>query len=74
MHPLLRQASRPEGACGLRNEVNKNLNSVEKIRKFLVAEEPFTYENRLLTQTFKVKKDQVYLKFEELINKFYSKL
>ena len=56
------------------DEVNKNLNSVEKIRKFLVAEEPFTYENRLLTQTFKVKKDQVYLKFEELINKFYSKL
>ena len=38
------------------DEVNKNLNSVEKIRKFLVAEEPFTYENNLLTQTFKVKK------------------
>ena len=48
------------------DEVNKNLNSVEKIRKFLVVEEPFTYENNLLTQTFKVKKKEVYLKYEKL--------
>ncbi len=56
------------------DEVNKNLNSVEKIRKFLVAEEPFTYENNLLTQTFKVKKKEVYLKYENSIKEFYSKL
>ena len=56
------------------DEVNKNLNSVEKIRKFLVVEEPFTYENNLLTQTFKVKKKEVYLKYENLIKEFYSKL
>ena len=56
------------------DEVNKSLNSVEKIRKFLVAEEPFTYENNLLTQTFKVKKKEVYLKYEKLIKGFYSKL
>ena len=56
------------------DEVNKSLNSVEKIRKFLVAEEPFTYENNLLTQTFKVKKKEVYLKYEKLIKGFYSRL
>ena len=56
------------------DEVNKSLNSVEKIRKFFVAEEPFTYENNLLTQTFKVKKKEVYLKYEKSIKEFYSKL
>ena len=55
-------------------EVNKNLNSVEKIRKFIIAKEPFTYTNDLLTQTFKVKKDKVFQLYEKSIKSLYSRL
>ncbi len=56
------------------DEVNKNLNSVEKIRKFIIANEPFTYTNNLLTQTFKVKKNKVLQMYAGSIKSLYFKL
>ena len=36
--------------------INKKLNNVEKIRKFLLVSKPFSYDDGLLTQTLKLKK------------------
>tara|TARA_B100000035_G_scaffold311086_1_gene320012 strand:+ start:92 stop:1750 length:1659 start_codon:yes stop_codon:yes gene_type:complete len=36
--------------------VNKNLNSIERVRKFIILEQELTYENGFMTQTMKIKK------------------
>ncbi len=56
------------------NKINKKLNSVEKIRKFLLFHKPFSYEDGLLTQTHKIKREKVNMKFSQEINKLYSTL
>ena len=52
-------------------ETNRKLNSVEKIRKFLIFENELTYEEGFLTQTLKVKRKKVFDYFENQINKLY---
>jgi len=53
-------------------KVNTSLNSLEKIRKFLLLKEKFTYENGFLTQTHKIKRDRVYMQFKEDIERLYK--
>ena len=52
--------------------INTSLNSLERIRKFLLLRENFTYENGLLTQTLKVKREKVYENYKEEIEKLYK--
>ncbi len=52
-------------------KINRLLNSVEKIRKFIILKEPLTYENGFLTQTQKVKRERVFQNFKNDIEKLY---
>ena len=54
------------------NMLNKELNSIEKIRKFLVFHKPFSYEEGLLTQTHKIKRNAVIQKFQKEIDELYT--
>lgn len=52
-------------------KVNKKLNSIERIRKFIITNKELTVENGLMTSTFKVKKKQIFKIFSMEINKLY---
>ena len=52
-------------------KINTSLNSLEKIRKFLLLKEKFTYENGFLTQTHKIKREKVYIQYKEDIERLY---
>ena len=52
-------------------KINTSLNSLEKIRKFLLLKEKFTYENGFLTQTHKIKRERVYIQYKEDIERLY---
>ncbi len=52
-------------------KINQELNFNEKIRKYIISKEPFTYQNGLLTQTLKIKREKVFEKFEKEIKKLY---
>ena len=52
--------------------VNKSLSQAEKIRKFILAEEPFTVANKMLTPTLKVRRSEVYNKYKKQIDKLYN--
>ena len=54
--------------------LNDNLNSVEKIRKFIVMKFEPTYENGLMTQTMKLKKEKIFLQYKSEIEKLYNTL
>jgi len=56
------------------NEVQKDLSSFEKVRKFSLLENPFTIEGGELTPTFKVKRKFIEEKYRDLIENMYHKL
>ena len=53
-------------------KINASLNSLERIRKFLLLKEKFTYENGFLTQTHKIKRERVYFNYKDEIEKLYT--
>ena len=54
--------------------LNYNLNSIEKIRKFIVMDLEPTYENGLMTQTMKLKKEKIFLRYKKEIGRLYGNL
>lgn len=56
------------------NEVQKNLASFEKIRKFNLIQTPFTIEGGELTPTLKVKRKFVEEKYKYIIDNMYHKV
>ena len=54
--------------------LNYNLNSIEKIRKFIVMDLEPTYENGLMTQTLKLKKKKIFLRYKKEIGRLYGNL
>ena len=56
------------------NDVQKNLSSFEKIRKFSLLQTPFTIEGGELTPTLKIKRKFVEDKYKHLIEKMYHKI
>ena len=54
--------------------LNFNLNSIEKIRKFIVMDLEPTYENGLMTQTMKLKKKKIFLRYKKEIGRLYGNL
>ena len=53
-------------------KANEGLSSIEKIRKFIIAEEPFSTENGLLTPTMKVKRHKVFEIYGENLDDLYG--
>jgi long-chain acyl-CoA synthetase len=53
------------------NKVNDELSIVEKIKKFIIIDTPFTVENEMLTPTMKIRKHQVKKIFEHQLEKLY---
>ena len=54
--------------------LNYNLNSIEKIRKFIVMDLEPTYENGQMTQTMKLKKKKIFLRYKKEIGRLYGNL
>ena len=52
--------------------VNSTLSQAEKIRKFIIADEPFTVSNKMLTPTLKVRRHEIYKNYEKLIDELYK--
>lgn len=59
---------------GIISNLNLKLNSVEKIRKFVLINKDLSYENGFMTQTLKIKKDKVFKFYEKEIKKLYHNL
>jgi long-chain acyl-CoA synthetase len=53
------------------DKVNAELSIVEKIKKFLIIDIPFTIENEMLTPTMKIRRHQVKKKFGDQLEKLY---
>ena len=51
--------------------INKDLSKIEKIKKFLVIEDQFTIENRLMTPTLKLKRYKIIQKYKNQLEKLY---
>lgn len=56
------------------NEVQKNLSTHEKIRKFTLMSRPFTIDDGELTPTMKIKRKFVEEKYEDVIELMYHKV
>ena len=53
-------------------KANEGLSSIEKIRKFVIAKEPFSTDNGLLTPTMKVKRHKVIEIYGEILDDLYG--
>ena len=54
------------------NEVNTELNSIERIRKYLILDNELTYEKGFMTQTLKIKRKKVFDHYKKKIDKLYG--
>ena len=64
----------PEFAKAIKAAVdrtNKDLSVIEKVRKFTVADEPFTVENDQMTPTLKIRRPFIREKYQERIEALY---
>ncbi len=52
--------------------VNANVQSFEKVRRFLIAAGPFTIENEMLTPTLKIRRHKVRALYGERLEKLYT--
>ena len=50
---------------------NKNLTSIEKVKKFIIINQEFTIENRMLTPTLKLRRKEIVKNYEHQLEKLY---
>ena len=53
-------------------KVNKQLNKIEKIKKFIVTEKQFSIENGLMTPTLKFKRYKIIQEYKNQLEKLYN--
>ena len=53
------------------DKVNQELSIIEKIKKFIIIDDPFTIENQMLTPTMKIRRHQIKKIFGEQLEKLY---
>ncbi|MEQ8664701.1 MAG: long-chain fatty acid--CoA ligase [Rhodospirillales bacterium] len=53
------------------DRVNSSLSSIEKVRRFMVAEEPFSIENEEMTPTMKVRRHKVRARYGNALEALY---
>jgi len=74
-HPNLKAlAGDPELRAALApvvERVNKELSAVEKVRRFMVAEAPFTTDNGLLTPTLKIRRHKIKERYGAALEALY---
>ncbi|MCE1273027.1 MAG: long-chain fatty acid--CoA ligase, partial [Chlorobiales bacterium] len=58
----------------LMRNISRQLATHEKVRKFLLVDEPFTIENELMTPTLKLKRKEIIKKFSPEIDNLYNAL
>ena len=51
--------------------LNKNLTSIEKIKKFILINEEFTIENGMLTPTLKLKRKEIVKNYKQQLENLY---
>jgi len=51
--------------------VNASLSNIEKVRKFILADAPFTTDNGLLTPTMKIRRHKIKEKYGEQLEALY---
>ncbi len=55
------------------DRVNADLNVVEKVRRFIIADEPWTIENEMLTPSLKIRRHMITDKYGERLDGLYKK-
>ena len=55
------------------DRVNKELSVIEKVRRFIVADEPFTVENQQLTPSIKIRRHVIKEVYGERLDALYRK-
>ena len=55
------------------DRVNKNLSVIEKVRRFLIAREPFTTENEMLTPTLKIRRHKIKAVYGAALEALYER-
>ena len=51
--------------------INKNLNLIERIKKIIVVDKEFTIDNRMLTPTLKLKRKEIIKNYKHKLDKLY---
>lgn len=57
--------------AGVMERVNASLSNIEKVRKFVIAEEPFSIENEEMTPTMKVRRHKVKARYGDALEALY---
>ena len=74
--PLLADAAQDEDLLGaLRpaiHQINEKLSNIEKVRRFIIADEPFTIDNAQMTPTMKVRRHKLKEVYGERLELLYS--
>ncbi|HYJ53354.1 MAG TPA: long-chain fatty acid--CoA ligase [Allosphingosinicella sp.] len=55
------------------DRVNKDLSVIEKVRRFIVADEPFTVENAMLTPSIKIRRHVIKEAYGERLDALYKR-
>ncbi len=51
--------------------VNKELSAIERVRRFLIAAEPFTVDNQMMTPTLKIRRHKIAERYGEALEALY---
>lgn len=75
--PDLAALARDDGFRGaissIVNDINATLSPIEKVRRVIVAEEPFTTDNAMMTPTLKVRRHKVLERYGEELDALYGR-
>ena len=52
--------------------INKNLTSIERIKKFIIINDEFTIDNKMLTPTLKLKRKEITKNYKHLLENLYK--
>ncbi|WP_084462804.1 AMP-dependent synthetase/ligase [Oceanibaculum pacificum] len=54
------------------DRVNKNMSQLEKVRRFLIATEPFTTDNHMMTPTLKIRRHAIRKEYGDRLDALYE--
>lgn len=54
------------------DRVNRNLSSIEKVRRFILTAEPFSVDNEMMTPTLKIRRHVINKRYGQALNDLYD--